>query len=174
MKQTTLAYKVTLSSALSGSGGASCRAPKPTGTPITDWPDASWPYGCSTITVTGDPALSGTQAGYPASMPAEPGDLLSVDSGTYTHHELIRLLDKGPDGKTWYVQRRYYYGTMWPYSSVAAGGVLEMLSPAAYPDPNITGMQVWWDPDAGALNSNSANVYTDTLPQSHPAYINHP
>jgi len=167
-------YQVTLATALSGAPG-SCTTSKPPGSTIADWPDSSWSYGCSTIAVNGDPALVGTQAGYPASLPALPGDLLSVDSGNYIHHEVIRLLDKGSDGNTWYVQRQYYYHvgcSLWPYSSVAVNGTLDMLSPAVYPDCNITGMQVWWNPDAGALNNDGTTVIMDPLPQSHPAYIN--
>jgi hypothetical protein len=175
MKQASLSYQVTLATALSSTPGT-CTMSKPAGSTITGWPDSSWTSGCSTMRVNGDPALAGTQAGYPASLPALPGDLLSVDSGDYIHHEIIRLLDKGVDGNTWYVQRMFYYHTtdcpLWPYSSVAANGMLEMLSPAVYPDCNTTGMQVWWNPDAGALNNDGTTVIMDTLPQSHPAYIN--
>lgn len=173
MKQLTLSYQVTLVTPLSAAPG-SCTMPKPAGSTISNWPDSSWASGCSTITVNGNPVLVGTQAGYPASMPALPGDLLSVDSGNYIHHEIIRLLDKGSGGNTWYVQRMYYYHTScsWPYSSVATNGTLDMLSPAVYPNCNSTGMQVWWDPVAGALNNDGTNVYMDTLPPAHPAYIN--
>ena len=167
-------YQVTLATALSGTPG-SCTMSQPSGSTIANWPDSSWAYGCSTIRVNGDPALVGTRAGYPASLPALPGDLLSVDSGVYIHHEAIRLLDKGADGNTWYVQRQYYYHlgcSLWPYSSVAVNGTLEMLSPAVYPNCNVTGMQVWWNPDAGALNNDGTTVIMDPLPQAHPAYIN--
>lgn len=178
--KTGAAYRVTLNTALAASGSP-CSTARPAGNPITDWPDSSWAPGCSTITVASDPTLSGTLAGAPGSWPAQPGDLLTVDSATYNHHELLRLLDKGPDSNTWYVQREWLsnYPTscnysMWHYSSVAAGGTLDMLSPAVYPDCNITGMQIWWDPTKGALRTDSTTVYRDILPQGHPAYINHP
>jgi len=167
-------YQVTLASALSDTPDG-CTMTQPPGSTIADWPDSSWAYGCSTMTVNGDPALVGTHPGYPAFLPALPGDLLSVDSGGYNHHEVIRLLDKGADENTWYVQRQYYYHigcSLWPYSSVAVNGTLDMLSPAVYPNCNTTGMQVWWNPDAGALNNDGATVIMDPLPQSHPAYIN--
>jgi len=173
--KTNLAYQVTLASALSGSSAAgTCTMAEPQGSLIKDWPDATWPYGCTTITVTGDPALSGASTTMPASLPALAGDLLSTDSAGHTHHETLRLLDKGSDGRTWYIQRRYLYGTTFPYSSVAVGGTLDMMSAAIYPDPNNSGMQVWWDTVAGALTTDATNTYVETLPINHTAYINHP
>jgi hypothetical protein len=187
--KTSLSYQVTLSSALSGTPGT-CTMAQPSGNPITNWPDTSWTMGCSRITVTGDPALNGTASTYPSSMPALPGDLISISSGSYNHYEILRLLDKGSDGNTWYVQRQYYYRTpdggttwctatqiagctnLWPYSSVAAGGTLDMLSPAVYYNANTTGMQMWWDPSGGALTNSGATVIEDALPQGHAAYIN--
>ena len=166
-------YSATLTSALSRTPG-SCTMAQPSGNTVPNWPDTSWTNGCSTISVSGDPARVGSQTGYPASMPALPGDLLSVNSGDYNHNEVLRLLDKGT-GNTWYVQRQFYYHlgcSMWPYSAVSIGGTLDMLSPAVYPNCNSTGMQVWWNPVAGALSNDGTTVIMDTLSQGHPAYIN--
>ena len=168
-------YSVTLASALSSSPG-SCTMAQPVGNTVSNWPDTSWANGCSTFTVNGDPALVGTRVGYPASIPALPGDLLSIDSGRYANHEIIRLVDKGTDGKTWYVQRRWYYNVtgdcLYPYSSVGIGGTLDPVSPAVFPNCNATGMQVWWDPTNGALSTSGTTVLRDTLQQGHAAYIN--
>jgi hypothetical protein len=182
-------YSATLSSALSATPGT-CTMAQPVGNTIAGWPDTSWTMGCSTITVTGDPALVGSAPTYPASIPALPGDLLSVNSGSYTHYEVLRLLDKGTNGNTWYVQRQYYYRTpdggttwctgtqitgctnFWPYSSVAVGGTLDMLSPAVYYNANTTGMQMWWDTVNGALTNNGTTVIEDPLSQGHATYLN--
>jgi hypothetical protein len=164
--KTSLSYQVRLTTALSGTP-ASCTMPKPAGSTITDWPGSSWAYGCSTITVGGNPALVGTQAGYPASMPAEPGDMLSVDSANYLRYEAIRLLDKGPDGNTWYVQRRYFYGASAAYSSVPTGGALDMMA------PNFP-YAAWWDPNNGALSTDGTNTYNELLYPNHVAFLSHP
>lgn len=173
MKEDPSAYQVTLTSALSSAPG-SCAMAQPSGNTLANWPTTSWAYGCSTITVSGDPVLSSTQPGYPTSMPAAPGDLLSQNSYPFTHYELMRLLDKGTDGKTWYVQRRYYYDTLWPYSSIPIGGTLDMLSPGIGTDVNDTGIWAWWDPVNGALNTDGTNTYKDVLPSNHATYLNHP
>ena len=163
-------YQVTLTSALSGTPGP-CGTAKPSGSYIPDWPDASWTYGCSTVTVNGDPQAP-NNLGYPTSMPAAPGDFLSVNASSFTHNEVMRLLDTGADGKTWYIQRRYFYGATWPYSVANAGGTLGMMSWAIYNDPNNTGLSLWWDVDNGALATNMTNTYRDALPPVHMAFVN--
>lgn len=190
-KQSFLDYRVSLASPL-GATGSPCNMAQPAGSILPYWPSASWAAGCATITVSGDPTLTGSFAGYPSSLPALPGDLLSAQTGDYAHREVLRLLDKGPDGKTWYVQRQWYYQTgpnchglsnycrpqmgeqgtpFYPNSAVPAGGSIGMLSPGIYYNNNVTGIQLWWDPATGPLTSDYTNSYTDPLPQGHPTYI---
>jgi hypothetical protein len=168
-------YQVTLTSALSAAPGT-CTMAKPAGSYIPDWPDASWSYGCSTITVSGAPKANSNKTGYPTSMPAAPGDFVSAHSngGNFRLNELMRLLDTGTDGKTWYIQRRYFYGTQWPYSAVSTGGTLDMMTWSVYNNINSTGRMVWWDINNGGLVTNLTNTYRDTLPPDHAAYVNHP
>ena len=142
-------YQATLTSALSGTPGP-CSKTKPSGSYIPDWPDTSWAYGCSTITVSGDPQAP-NNLGYPTSIPAAPGDFLSINVSSFSHNEIMRLLDTGADGKTWYIQRRYFYGATWPYSMAGAGGALGMMSWAIYNDIDNTGLALWWDVDNGGL-----------------------
>jgi hypothetical protein len=180
-------YRATLTNSLSATP-ETCTMSNPGSNNISNWPDTTWTAGCSTITVSGDPALFGANpGGWPTSQPALPGDLVSVNGPDYIHHEVMRLLDKGVDGKTWYLQRQYYYrinnGTyctgsqiagctnVYAYSSAASNGTMSMLPPSTYYNPNITGMQVWWDVANGAKSTDSTNTYTDSLPQGHPAYI---
>jgi hypothetical protein len=167
-------YSVTLTSALSATPGT-CTESQPLGNTLPNWPNTSWTNGCSTITVSGGPSLVGS--GEPASLPALPGDLLTVHSGDYIHHEVARLLDKGTDSKTWYVQRMFYYNVtgdcLYPYSSVGIGGTLDMMGPAqVFPNCNLTGQTVWWNPVAGALNTDGTSVLQEPFVMAHPAYIN--
>ncbi len=164
-------YTATLTGALSGTPGT-CSMAQPSGSYIPDWPDTSWTYGCSTVTVSGDPQASTPKAGYPTSMPAAPGDFVSVNAGNFNHNEVMRLLDKGADGKTWYIQRRYFYGAFWPYSTASAGGTLGMMSWAIYNDINNTGLSLWWDVDNGGLATNMTNTYRDPLAPVHVAFVN--
>jgi hypothetical protein len=110
--------------------------------------------------VSGDPTLTVARAGYPSTFPAAPGDMLTVQSwsgGAYIVTEVMRLLDKGSDGKTWYVQRSL--AGINAYTAVAANGTLDMLSP-------IFLTETWWDPATGA-------TYGDDLPLVHAAHITH-
>lgn len=176
-------YQVTLTSAMPGSA-STCSMAQPAGNPITPstWPTAAWTPGCSTVTVSGDPVLGRAKATYPSSLPALPGDLLSITSADYVHHEIVRLLDKGADGNTYYVQRQWFSDQLWTscnysrygYTAVAQGATMDMLPYSIYPDCNTTGTQVWWDPINGAQSTNGNTVLVDTLPQGHPAYINNP
>ena len=86
------------------------------------------------VNVNGDPQAP-NNLGYPTSIPAAPGDFLSINASSFTHNEVMRLLDTGADGKTWYIQRRYFYGATWPYSVANAGGTLGMMSRAIDNDP---------------------------------------
>lgn len=171
--KTGAAYQVKLANALSTSTG-SCTMPQPAGNTVKDWPSASWSYGCVTISVTGEPVLSVVSSTIPSSLPALPGDLLSTDSSNYTRLEILRLLDKGADGKTWYVQRRYLYGTAYPYVAVAAGGTLDMLSPGIFPNADNTGIASWWDTSAGALTTDGTNTFSEVITPNHSTYVNHP
>jgi hypothetical protein len=193
-KQSGVDYRVTLGSPLSVTTSP-CTKEQPGGNYLPYWPSPAWNAGCSTITVSGEPALVGTWPGYPASLAALPGDLLSAQTSDYIHREVLRLLDKGPDGKTWYVQRQWYYQTgprcqgagqycrpqageqgnpFYANSSVPAGGSLGMLSPGVYYNNNVTGIQLWWDTVNGAGTTDYSNTYTDPLPQGHPTYVNTP
>jgi len=152
-------YRVTLPNGL-GASGSTCSTPKPEGSTIQNWPDSSWTSGCSTFTVSGDPALNAPTTGWPATFPAAPGDMLTKTSwtgGAYITTEVMRLLDKGSNGNTWYVQRQWP-DTSRAYTPVAAGGTLDMLSP-------IFLSKLWWDPATGT-------TYGDTLPLLHSAHIN--
>jgi hypothetical protein len=80
-------------------------------------------------------------------------------------------LDKGADGKTWYLQRQYLYGTFRPLSTVSASGHLYMLSPGVNPDINQTGWRIWWDYATYPLNDSYLGVTAGT-PQ-HMSYVNH-
>lgn len=182
-------YQAVLTSALSATPGT-CSLAQPGGNTVSHWPDTGWTMGCSTIHVSGDPAYTGSRAGYPATIAVLPGDLISVNAGDFAHHEIMRLLDMGVDGKSWYLQRQWYYRTtdgggtwcegwqtagctnFYAYSSVGISGTVGMLPPTTYPDPNTTGTMQWWDPVAGSKVTTSASVYRDTLPQGHPADIN--
>ena len=175
-QKTSLDYQVTLTSALSATPG-SCTESQPGSNTLSNWPDTSWTYGCSTFTVVGEPLLVGTAPTYPSTLPALPGDLLTVSSADYNHHEIIRLLDKGTDSKTWYGQRMYYYrpqsdGCSYPYSSVAIGGTLGMLTPLILPNCDATGSMGWWDPVNGALSTDGTTFLGDAMYLPHPTFLN--
>ena len=161
-------YSVTLPSGMS-STASPCTMGKPLGNPLTDWPDATWTAGCSTIRVSWDPALTGgNPPGWPATLAALPGDALSTNSASFNIREVLRLLDKGADGNTWYVQRKWLYGNTYPYSLVAPGGKLEMLSPALANDVNTTGVHFFWDYTNGPTGGL---IYADSLPVTHMSYV---
>lgn len=124
---------------------------------------------CSTVVVTAEPAISTPSGMMPSSIIADPGDTLSINSGNCTVHEVMRLLDKGADGKTWYLQRQWVYGNVNPYSTVAPGGTLDMMSPQVWPSPTGSGMHVFWDSVKGP-HGEPGSVYQDVLPPNHTAY----
>jgi hypothetical protein len=161
MRRYAIYYAVTLPSGLSTSGP--CINTQPPGSTVPNWPDTTWAAGCSTITVAGEPALTGgSPAGWPAGITALPEDWLSVNSYQASSNEIMRLLDKGSDGRTWYVQRQYPSGAA-VYASVAPGGTLGMGAPTSI-------FHVFWDIDAEPLSPTSASVYLDVLPVVHTAY----
>ena len=166
------AYRVTVSSGLSATPGT-CSVSQPGGNPIPDWPDLTWTLGCDTITVTGDPSISPAITGMPNSIPALPGDILTLDSskrGTLNSlNEPIRILSTS--GTTWYVQRRY--GNGFPnggngdglgppsYDSVAVNGTLELATLCNY-------RPCWWNP---AASQGFSNPMPDPLPPVHTSWV---
>ena len=155
-------YRVTLPSGVA-STGSSCTMTQPGGNTLPNWPDSSYGFGCSTFTVTGDPALSTARTGYPSTFTAAVGDTLTTISssggGPSIGSERMRLLDKGSDGKTWYVQRTWFCPTCGSdlHTAVSPGGTLDMLS-------SIYGEELWWNPVTGV-------TYSDTLGGNHAAHI---
>jgi hypothetical protein len=164
----TTRYRVTLTSGLPASA-TPCTMAKPANNPIPDWPDTSWVKGCSTITVTGEPSIYNPLSGWPISLPALPGDLLSVNSGLPGSWEAVRLLDKGPDGLTWYVQRQTIHGGP-VYSPVAANGTMDMMAPTVMA---FAGVTTYWDYINGAKATDGTTTLSDTvLPPMHGSFIN--
>ena len=156
MRRFSRYYTVTLPSGLNSY--TPCTMVQPAGSTVPNWPDGSWSAGCSTLTVSGEPVLTVAGTEWPATIPALPEDLMGVNTSSATN-EIMRLLDKGSDGKTWYVQRRY--GGANVYDTVIAGGAMNMASPF-YP----TG-HVFWDTGNDPF---AADVYPDVLPSLHGAY----
>ncbi|HXS98764.1 MAG TPA: hypothetical protein VN736_29410 [Candidatus Limnocylindrales bacterium] len=165
-------YAVTTSSGLAASG-TPCTMLQPAGTSnITDWPDLTWGPGCSTMIVTGEPAY--VQVGdylytWPATVTAAPGDLLTTNGGSLSV-EMPRLLYKGADGKTWYIQRQYH-GVGWSghtgpnvYTAVAPNGTIQMAPP-------MDGNSIYWDWRAGP---HGTNAYRENLDQVHTSWLSNP
>jgi hypothetical protein len=159
-------YSVTLPAGLSNVP-TPCLMAQPAGNPLTNWPNT--PAMCSTITVSAEPAVSSSTSLMPSVIPAQPGDTLSVDSGNYTVHEVMRLLDKGADGKTWYVQRQWVYGNAFPYAGIAPGGTLDLMSPMIWPSQSSSGMHVYWD-SANGPHGETGSIYQDVLGPEHISY----
>ncbi len=158
-------YRVTLPNGMVASGSP-CTMSQPAGSYITDWPGVSWVKGCSTITVSADATINTPTAGFPTSFPAAPGDLLSIDSSNSSGYELARLLEKGSDGLTWYIQRQYSRNGKRGYDTVQPNGTLDMVT---------SGFRAtaWWNYTKNPKSSDYASSYVDTgLGGGHAAYVN--
>lgn len=156
-------YQVTVPNGLPASH-TSCTMPKTAGASyINDWPDSSYAPGCITVTVAGEPSITTPTTGYP-SMTAAPGDVLTVNSASAGNREVLRLLDKGGDGKTWYLQRQYtaYGGGTASYDTVAANGALDIMGPNWH-------LANSWDYVNGPMGTDDTNTYVSSLPDSHTA-----